>query len=109
MWFRICRNEPDTKCVDVRVGRKRNLVNPPCWDYNDTVDSRTATCRLEDGTTKKYCMEFAFATNAFVVECRGDFETDMTCGTYVELHKQGACRAGDGVQLKVFFFFFFFR
>jgi len=73
----------------VNTARKRSAINPRCWDFNDTVDSRVATCRLEDGTVKDYCLEFAFATNAFVMECRGEYFYDMTCGTYVELHKEG--------------------
>jgi hypothetical protein len=54
------------------------------------VDPRTTSCRLEDGTVVPYCVELSFATNAFVFECRGDYMHDLTCGTFVELHKPGA-------------------
>ena len=80
-------------CVDVQRARRRAALNPPCWDYNDTVDARTSKCRLEDGSERDYCMEFAFATNAFVMECRGEYENDLTCGTYVELHRKGTYEA----------------
>jgi hypothetical protein len=82
--------EPDTLCVEAQVGRRRNPANPPCWDYSDMVDPRKTTCRLEDGTAIPYCVEISFATNAFVFECRGEYSNDLTCGTYVELHKPGA-------------------
>jgi hypothetical protein len=79
--------DPFPECIGKQIARTRNELNPPCWDYNDTIDSRFSTCRQADGTEKNYCLEFAFSTNAFVMECRGDYESDLTCGTYVELHR----------------------
>jgi hypothetical protein len=73
-----------------------------CWDHNDTVDPRTSKCRLEDGTETPYCVEFAFSSNAFVMGCRGDYLDDLTCGTFVEVHRIGECqRQQPNLQLSV--------
>ena len=86
----VHREDPYIYCTGSQTARRRADLNPTCWDHNDTVDSRTATCRLEDGTEKEYCLEFAFSSNGFVMECRGEYESDLSCGTYVELHRIGS-------------------
>jgi len=87
---------PYSECVgDVRQSAKPDLRSrqekvvaellPDCWDHNNTVGSGV-NCTSPDGKLHPSCMAVAYAQNAFVFVCGGQFKDDASCGTFLEVH-----------------------
>jgi hypothetical protein len=78
---------PHDACLDKNVARVRNPLNPPCWDYSDSVHANS-TCRGINGTTMANCIEVGFLQTAFVVACGGASGHNLNCGTFLEVHRK---------------------
>jgi hypothetical protein len=94
-----CLGEGDPRydCYGFRTKRQRfqvednngfKTIYPECIDNNDTITLKTTSCSSIANTEEEsYCLDLAFAQNAFVFQCRGEYEADPTCGTFIELHR----------------------
>ncbi|KAL7543226.1 hypothetical protein ACHAXR_012531 [Thalassiosira sp. AJA248-18] len=78
--------DPHMACIADRFAAARSKMMPPCWDYNQTVDS-TLDCYTTAGKRKKHCMQVSYSQNAYIYVCGGEFVDDNHCGTYLEIHK----------------------
>lgn len=87
---------PYSECVgDVRQSAKPDLRSrqekvvdpmlPDCWDHNNTVASGV-NCTSPDNKLHPTCVSVAYAQNAFVFVCGGQFQNDTNCGTFLEVH-----------------------
>lgn len=79
--------EDGSQCVGLQAAVKPAAVVPPCWDWNETVDS-TRDCSGPGGTAK-HCVIIGYSSNAYVPECGGQFRANGDCGLYIEVHNAG--------------------
>lgn len=94
---------PFPECYMARVASTQPLATPACWNRNASMVG-DAPCRApSDGTLIPFCMELAFAQNAYVFECGGVYESDPHCGTFLEVHRSGRPEILSDTHLKAQF------
>mmetsp|Transcript_36227 Transcript_36227/g.59289 ORF Transcript_36227/g.59289 Transcript_36227/m.59289 type:complete len:344 (-) Transcript_36227:94-1125(-) len=75
----------DAYCVGNYKSMDQDIILPPCWDNNATVDA-TASCSTLKGDVFSNCVSFGYTSSAYIVQCGNDYVEDNHCGTFIELH-----------------------
>ncbi len=78
---------PSPSCIAANVAKQPYSIMPVCWNYNTSMDGMGSCRAPRDGTPLTFCIEVAYTSTAFIMECANQWNGDPHCGTFLEVHR----------------------